>query len=570
MDDYLFRQYVNECRVVHEETTYVEIFNYSVGGNLSLENRRFEKAYQKSRTLSIIPAKRGVCAARAASWYGPLERHSTSVSTEWQWKDLYMRIVADSFLHARSVQTEAQDKDTFMPKVLSLPKDAYENHVRRRTVLLDLLRSRRCRPASTYVLPATALISLTFLATNPWPYRLPHLLDILHRKSDVRKKGRTRGWEMMLSHCFATGVTTGFVKGTPSSDVVAALRHLRACAAQVGHPLLLPTILLAHDLSPANDQKQRDARDWLRRLEQAVSMRDEVEVEEQYFQNGRLEVDGLNRDLVECHSNVLWKRPQAYMALTIEMEKAMSLFKDMYEARRMLAENGKGENGEIKRYGGGGAVGQAASAREAQRRELDRLHRSMLARMDFYKVKLTGLENYIHTTLQRLKVQREWLMTVVPLQLYNIMSQREARLNLEIAGEQRRIAHASKRDSTAMKMISLLGTLFLPGTFLASVFSMTFFNFQSSTMHIADDGNSDADPVISDKLWVFFLLTIPITAAIVGVWIWYDRRKEAQYARDDEDLEKDITKMEHDIMLNLRKRTMSKNHTWNTISPPPR
>ncbi len=60
------------------------------------------------------------------------------------------------------------------------------------------------------------------------------------------------------------------------------------------------------------------------------------------------------------------------------------------------------------------------------------------------------------------------------------MSQREARLNLEIAGEQRRIAHASKRDSTAMKMISLLGTLFLPGTFLASVFSMTFFNFQSS------------------------------------------------------------------------------------------
>jgi Mg2+ and Co2+ transporter CorA len=64
-------------------------------------------------------------------------------------------------------------------------------------------------------------------------------------------------------------------------------------------------------------------------------------------------------------------------------------------------------------------------------------------------------------------------------QLYNIMSQREARLNLEIAGEQRRIAHASKRDSTAMKTISLMGALFLPGTYLASVFSMTFFNFQS-------------------------------------------------------------------------------------------
>lgn len=58
------------------------------------------------------------------------------------------------------------------------------------------------------------------------------------------------------------------------------------------------------------------------------------------------------------------------------------------------------------------------------------------------------------------------------------MSQREARLNLQIAGEQRRIAHASKRDSTAMKTLSLLGALFLPGTYLASVFGMSFFNFE--------------------------------------------------------------------------------------------
>ena len=31
MDDYLFRHYIDECRVVHESTSYLEIFNYSVG-----------------------------------------------------------------------------------------------------------------------------------------------------------------------------------------------------------------------------------------------------------------------------------------------------------------------------------------------------------------------------------------------------------------------------------------------------------------------------------------------------------------------------------------------------------
>ncbi|KAJ4144659.1 hypothetical protein LMH87_003534 [Akanthomyces muscarius] len=495
MDDYLFRQYVNECRVVQEETKYVEIFNYSDPFHNSCEEH------------PLTPDEFENFLFQRGAFTPPNLRPGTTLLSG-------MRLI---------VQTDAKDKDTFMPKVLSLPKDAYEQMVR---VLRLPFRG----------IETTSVVGPFFWTSYDHDDADPHL-HILHRKSDVRKKGRTRGWEMMLSHRFATGVTSGFVKGTPSSDVVAALKHVRACAAQVGHPLLLPTIILAHDLSPANDQKQRDARDWLRHLEQAVSMRDEVEVEAQYFQNGRLEVDGLNRDLVECHSNVLWKRPQAYMALTLEMEKAMAMFKDMHGATRRDKEGPQG--------------GEAAVAREKQRRELDRLHRSMLARMDFYKVKLTGLENYIHTTLQRLKVQRE--------ALYNIMSQREARLNLEIAGEQRRIAHASKRDSTAMKTISLLGTLFLPGTFLASVFSMTFFNFQSS-----------ADPVISDKLWVYFLLTIPITAAIVGIWIWYDKHKEAQYARDDEDLEKDIVKMEHDVMLNIRKKTISTRHTWNSISPPPR
>ncbi|EGX97118.1 hypothetical protein CCM_01777 [Cordyceps militaris CM01] len=499
MDDYLFRQYVNECRVVHEETKYLEIFNYS------------DPVHNSCEEHPLTPDEFDNFLQQRGAFTPPELRLGTVLLSG-------IRLV---------VQTEAKDKDTFMPKVLSLPKDVYEQMVR---VLRLPFRG----------IETTSVVGPFFWTSYDHDDADPHL-HILHRKSDVRKKGRTRGWEMMLSHRFSTGVTSGFVKGTPSSDIVAALRHLRACAAQAGHPLLLPTIILAHDLAPANDQKQRDARDWLRRLEHAVSLRDEVEAEEQYFQNGRLEVDGLNRDLVECHSNVLWKRPQAYMALTLEMEKAMGLFKNMYEARRrMAAEDEAGAGAEAAR-----------KARETQRRELDKLHRSMLARMDFYKVKLTGLENYIHTTLQRLKVQRE--------ALYNIMSQREARLNLEIAGEQRRIAHASKRDSTAMKTISLLGTLFLPGTFLASVFSMTFFNFQSN-----------AEPVISDKLWVYFLLTIPITGAIVGIWIWYDRRKEAQYARDDEDLEKDINKMEHDIMMNLRRRTMSKNHTWNTISPPPR
>ncbi|CRK12188.1 hypothetical protein BN1708_017142, partial [Verticillium longisporum] len=127
--------------------------------------------------------------------------------------------------------------------------------------------------------------------------------------------------------------------------------------------------------------------------------------------------------------------------------------------------------------------------------QLDKLHRSLLSRLDFYTAKLVGIENYQATTLERLHIQRS--------ALYNLLSQRESKIQFQMAGEQRRLAHASKRDSTAMKTISLLGAIFLPGTFLASVFSMTFFDF-----------GAGAETVVSTQLWVYFVITVPVTAAI--------------------------------------------------------
>jgi hypothetical protein len=53
------------------------------------------------------------------------------------------------------------------------------------------------------------------------------------------------------------------------------------------------------------------------------------------------------------------------------------------------------------------------------------------------------------------------------LKLYNIIAQKESKLNFQMAIEQRKLARASKRDSSTMKTISLLGSIFLPGAYLA-------------------------------------------------------------------------------------------------------
>lgn len=195
--------------------------------------------------------------------------------------------------------------------------------------------------------------------------------EIIFRKSDVRKKGKTRGWELMLSHSFQTNITTGFVKGTPSSDINEAIEHLRSCSDQIAHPMLLPIIILSHDLSSRSDQKQRDARDWLRRLENAVTMRNEIDEKEGYMD---FNLDAINRDLVECHSQVLWKRPQAYQEIIKEVKEGMDKFWQMTSHERP---------------------------------DVTALHHSLVSRLEFYRIKLTGTEHYVHTTLERLNIQRQ-------------------------------------------------------------------------------------------------------------------------------------------------------------------
>ncbi|KAK6079301.1 hypothetical protein SCUP234_05854 [Seiridium cupressi] len=407
------------------------------------------------------------------------------------------------------IQKNAKQNDTFTPNYISLTAGQYESMVR--TLRLPFR-----------AIEGTSVVGPFFWAAFDQDSMNPHL-QIIFRKSDVRKKGKTRGWETMLSHSFRTSVTTGFVKGTASSDIAMSLDHLRACAAQVAHPMLLPVIILSHDLSSKTDQKQRDARDWLRRLENAVTMRNEVEENETYRD---LDLEVLNRDLVECHSQVLWKRPQAYRSIIDEMKLAMQKF------------------------------WQSSSPASAHHGDTKAIHKSMESRLDFYRIKLLGTENYAHTTLERLNIQRQ--------ALYNIIAQKESKLNLEMAAQQRRLAHASKRDSTAMKTLSLLGALFLPGTFLASLFSMTFFDFNVDGNSGTGDGTGAQ---VSEYLWVYFVVTIPLTLAIVGSWWLLDKRRERQYAREDEDIEKGIERMETEIMAIMRKKTMNKATTWNSGNP---
>ncbi|ETS78430.1 hypothetical protein PFICI_10492 [Pestalotiopsis fici W106-1] len=75
------------------------------------------------------------------------------------------------------------------------------------------------------------------------------------------------------------------------------------------------------------------------------------------------------------------------------------------------------------------------------------------------------------------------------------------------------------KDSLAMRIITLVTLVFLPGTFVSGFFGMGFFTIDS------DDGGKW---VISPQLWVYFAAAIPVTALTLAFWRWRNRRAKAK------------------------------------------
>ncbi|KAK4161347.1 hypothetical protein QBC43DRAFT_323868 [Cladorrhinum sp. PSN259] len=405
------------------------------------------------------------------------------------------------------VQLGAEDRETFSPNNLSLPKASYAAMV------------------EAFHLPKLAIETASAVGPFFWFSLVDRdgqspRMDMVFRKSDIRRNGCTRGWELTLSHELKTGMTQGFLKGTHSVELPDVINLLKSCGPEIGHPLLLPMIMFRKQSTGfRSDHPQRSAREWLQRIEQVITMRQaSSDLPDCYTNDSELDISALNRDLVECHAQVLWQRPAAYLAIVDSVERAARLFMDAVPEGRMRASHPN---------------------------DLERFQETLVSRLFLYRKMWEGIEVYANTTLQRLEMQRN--------ALYNIMAQRDNRVNLELAHDQRRLAHTSKRESEAMKGISLLGAVFLPGAFLSSIFSTTFFDFKDAT---------DWASTVSPRFWLYYAVGIPFTLAVVALYFVWERRRARRYAAEDADIEDDLGKMEVRIMQALRRRTMNKARTY--------
>lgn len=71
-----------------------------------------------------------------------------------------------------------------------------------------------------------------------------------------------------------------------------------------------------------------------------------------------------------------------------------------------------------------------------------------------------------------------------------------------------------------MKTLAAVTVTFLPGTFVASLFAIPLFQWQ-------------ATPVVSNRFWIYWAVTIPLTLVTLLVWYYWTKRQTKIHRRQE-------------------------------------
>jgi Mg2+ and Co2+ transporter CorA len=79
-------------------------------------------------------------------------------------------------------------------------------------------------------------------------------------------------------------------------------------------------------------------------------------------------------------------------------------------------------------------------------------------------------------------------------------------------------------DSATVRIITYVSAFYLPGSFVASMYGMNFFVFDTTSQNIA----------IANDFWIFVATWLPLTAITVAVYIgtlWFVARRKGKQGR---------------------------------------
>ena len=92
-----------------------------------------------------------------------------------------------------------------------------------------------------------------------------------------------------------------------------------------------------------------------------------------------------------------------------------------------------------------------------------------------------------------------------------LINQKDAENSIQLAESSTEIANKTRKDSANMRTIAVLGMIYLPSSFLSSVFSTVFFNIDPEARSL----------IVYKEIWLFILAAVCCTASTLALWAWF-------------------------------------------------
>lgn len=325
-------------------------------------------------------------------------------------------------------------------------------------------------------------------------------LSILIRSSQTGAVGHRF---LSLTHRFSIGLTTALILGDGALNARSAnvgynlqldaiLSVLRSTSGLWNHPLLLPSIiLLVH--ADAFDRRCLSIDEGLGKLEASIGVTAAGgNNASKQWEDWPASID-VKEATVQIHA--LATRVVYFAGVTKWQQRCVKFLSDLdvkveqEECRKGRRRSGLQEVQDLLQY--------LSSASE-------------------------GLDRFIWAMQQRIQMQINILYSatsqkdnLVALK-YSQIAQRQNAISLKSNELNTRIATSTKKDSIAMMTFTFITALFLPGSYISSLFSMSMFDWQPDS---SSNGHSE---VVTRQFWVYWAITAPLTAAVMFGWfVWY-------------------------------------------------
>ncbi|KAK1981474.1 hypothetical protein LZ30DRAFT_782007 [Colletotrichum cereale] len=296
---------------------------------------------------------------------------------------------------------------------------------------------------------------------------------------------------LAISHHLETGTTVAFLHGwnmfsdrdcvtnEPVVPHAESLRGMMQSATTLwAHPLLLPAILMREHLSKAEAFKNQ--------LEPKVT---DIERGLGVTKSARLvglEIDASVQHMVQDDEERLRITARLNTTATDVVNMLGILQWDLQYVKFLDR-----VNGDL-----GALHGRASPAADAELRSV----------VEYLECEALSIVSFVAAMKSRLDLQLDVL--------YNFIAQAGNNLNMRIAAN-------AGLDSTAMKTLALVTMIFLPPTFIATLFSMSMFDWQGPSSTAGGIGRT-----VVPEFWIYWAVSVPLTLAIVVGWrVWWHFQK---------------------------------------------